>query len=210
MVVPSAGPCGWCTCIDDAWVCDGETECECDYDPATVDPNSCSRDDCTPYGTFDDSCATGGEVLDDDLPGLDPFAVKEVVPCEDRVPKLEWGGPVGVTSPRVEGTQLSLTIQYEGGCAPHQFGLCLVRRSGTRPLENNVRVVELEVAHDRGDDLCGQPASVTETFDLARAIEVYEERMERFGLERGDRMLIRIRGYGDPETRTTLPVVFGD
>ena len=207
VVVPSAGACGLCTCIDDVWVCDREADCECDYEPANFDPYSCSRDDCTPYGRFD-GCGSGGEVLDDDLPGLDPFAVDEVVPCEDLVPRLGDRGAFGLSNPEVDGTRLSLTIQYEGGCGPHRFGLCLFLRSDARPLENNVRIVEVEVAHDRGDDLCGQPESVTKSFDLARAIELYEDRMERFGLERSDRMLLRVRDYGD--RRTTIPVLFDE
>ncbi len=206
-VVAAPGPCGWCTCIGDAWICDGTDTCECEYEPTATRSHECAQTDCTPYGTFDEGCASGGQILDDEQAGLDPFATREIVPCEDLVPRLDDGTSNRVSQVNVDDREITLTIEYTGGCAEHQFGLCFLQRDAPRGFENNARTVELVVAHDRGGDLCGQPSTATESFDLTNAIELYEERMDRFGLERGDRMLLRIFGHGDPALRRTIPVL---
>lgn len=213
-VVPGPGNCGWCTCIEDAWICDRTEECECEYVAAAYDPNGCSQR-CSPFGAFENGCGTSGGVpFDGDVPGLDPFATEQVVPCEPQVPLLDDdSGTSWVDAASLSGTELTITIAFEGGCAEHRFGLCFAPQTYGDfgdGFEHIIRTVGLDVAHRTGGDICGMSQSVTRTFDITPAREVYERRMDDHGLERGDRMLLNVRALGDFYNPEPISYVFHD
>lgn len=213
-VIPAAGNCGWCTCIEDAWLCDGTESCECEYDASQYDPSSCNEGVCTPFGSLETGCGgTGGIAFDDDIPGADPFVVSQIVPCERAVPRLGEGSPGRVLDAKLIGDELSLTLEHEGGCADHRFGLCFADNSYwgyPDEFEEGVRTMQVQVAHDRVDDVCGQLVTTTQTFEISPAVEVYTQRMEDVGLERGDRMLFDVWSYGAASERELLPYIFED
>ena len=70
--------------------------------------------------------------------------------------------------------------------------------------------MQIQVAHDRVDYVCGQTVTVTQRFDVLPAVEIYTQRMESLGLDRGDRMLLDVWSYKTAQERELLTYIFED
>lgn len=83
------------------------------------------------------------------------------------VPDLDWrtlpADEVRISAASLDGLSLHLTLQFPGGCRPHQFALV----AGTDLAESNPPYTLFRLAHDANGDMCEAFLTRNLTVDLS-------------------------------------------
>jgi hypothetical protein len=191
--------CNTCGCDNGYWVC---TAIGCDPTASTTGPTDTVGGECQDGDMMDapDGCntcfcegglwacteigciGTGGET-DGGPPVTDPFSNNGVHICDDAVPF----DPLTVTAATLDGNDLTLDLNYSGGCAMHLFGSCW---DGAFAESFPVQV-QMRIAHEDMDDPCEALPTEQHTFDLSSLAEAYNDAYQTSG----GTIIINLEGY---------------
>ena len=90
------------------------------------------------------------------------------------VPDLDWrklpADEVRISAASLDGLSLHLTLQFPGGCRPHQFALV----AGTDLAQSNPPYTLFRLAHDANGDMCEAFLTRTVTVDLSPIVPVVQ------------------------------------
>lgn len=159
-------------------------------DPSTSDGTTCryayveysvgsriSRDDC---GATTCTCGSDGEWVDCGGVDIECRWAAAVRPCSEMFPGVALddlpSDPVTIEAASIEGTALSLSVSFSGGCKQHDLVLCFAPGGESYPV-----FIDLKLIHDGHDDTCDDTLVPELSFDLGPVVGYYSEAYQSDG-----------------------------